>query len=254
MNCLDGRIALITGASRGIGEEVAFQFAQSGAHVIAAARSANDLDKLKTRIQSIGGEIDIEALDVSDPTAVRGLAERVADKCGRLDILVGNAAVHGPETPLHKILLEDWQQMFATNLEANWHLIRYFDGLLKASDAGRAIFVTSRASVLKLPKVGAYSASKAALDAMVRSYATELLGTKVRANLLDPGPVRTQMRAEAVPGEDASALPAPEVVAPLFVEMAKSTYMENGKTVRFLEIGLRKRLRQLASDIKHGRL
>jgi NAD(P)-dependent dehydrogenase (short-subunit alcohol dehydrogenase family) len=254
MNCLHGRVALITGASRGIGEEVAFQFAQNGAHVMAVARSNDHLAKLETRIQSAGGEISAETLDVSDPSAIRGLAQRVADKWGRLDILVGNAAVHGVDTPVHKISPEGWQQIFATNLEANWHLIRYFDALLKASDAGRAIFVTSRASVLKLPNVGAYSASKAALDAMVRSYATELSGTKVRANLLDPGPVRTQMRAEAVPGEDASALAGPEDVAPLFVEMAKSTYMENGKTVRFLEIGLRKRLRQLASDIKHGRL
>jgi NAD(P)-dependent dehydrogenase (short-subunit alcohol dehydrogenase family) len=254
MGCLDGRNALITGASRGLGAEVAFLFAQNGAHVIAVSRSNDGLSELKSRVEDNGGDINIEALDISDPTAVGDLADRVSNKWGRLDILVGNAAVHGAEMPLPEVSLEDWRQTFATNVDANWHLIRNFDALLKASEAGRAIFVTSRASVLKIPNVGPYCASKGALDAMVRSYAAELSGTDVRVNLIDPGPIRTRMRAEAVPGEDPSKVLAPSVVAPLFVKMAKSTYLRNGKTVRFMEIGLRKKLLQLASDIKHGRL
>lgn len=251
---LKGRVALITGASYGIGAEVAFRFAQEGAHVIAVARSVDGLANLADRINTVDGSVSVEPFDLSDGSAIVDLGSRVAERWGRLDILVGNAATHDGNSPLEQISPEMWRRGFAVNVDANQQLICAFGPLLRMSDAGRAIFVTSRAAVLKLPSVALYSASKAALDAMVRSYAEEVAGTSVRVNLIDPGPVRTRMRARAMPGEDPNSLPAPDTLAGLFVDMALPSYTRNGKTVRALEIGLGRRLRQWASDVKHRRV
>jgi NAD(P)-dependent dehydrogenase (short-subunit alcohol dehydrogenase family) len=237
MKRLDGRVALVTGASRGIGAEVAVRYAEEGAHVILVARTVGGLEEIDDRVKSCGGEATLVPLDITDGPAIDRLGGAIAERWGKLDILVANAGMLGGTRPVGHFTPEIWEQVFTINVHANWRLIRSLDVLLRASDAGRGIFVTSRAAHLNRPYLSAYGASKAALDALVKTYAGELEKTNVKVNLLDPGVVRTDMRAQLMPGEDPETLPTPDVLTPLFVEMAEPSFARNGEIVAFVQDG-----------------
>ncbi len=227
---LANRIALITGASRGIGRAVARHYAREGAHVVLLARTTGALEEVDDEIRALGGQATLVPLDLGDGETVDALGPSLYQRWQRLDILVANAGVLGPLTPLAHTRDEDWRQTLEINLTANWRLIRTLDPLLRRSDAGRAIFVTSGAARTCRAYWGTYSVSKAALEALVRCYAAEIANTPVRVNLLNPGPVATAMRAKAFPGEDPATLPQPDDLAELFVQLALPQLQENGRT------------------------
>jgi NAD(P)-dependent dehydrogenase (short-subunit alcohol dehydrogenase family) len=229
---LPGRVALITGASRGIGAAVAKRFAAEGAHVILVARTVGGLEEVDDAIRAEGGEATLVPHDLTLMEAIDELGAKVAERFGRLDILVGNAATLGVLSPVGHIDPEVWDQAIALNLTANWRLIRSFDPLLRESEAGRAIFVTSGVAAGVFPYWGAYAVSKAGLEMLVKTYAGEIAKTRVRVNLLDPGAVRTRMRAEAFPGEDPETLPPPESVTNAFVELAEPACARHGEILR----------------------
>ena len=226
---LSGRIALVTGASRGIGRATAIALARAGAHVVAVARQVQDLEELDDAIRREGGTATLVPMDLKDFIGIDRAGKAVFDRWGKLDVLFGNAAILGPLTPLTHLQPSVWTDVMQINVTANWRLIRAFDPLLRLSDAGRALFVSSAVAHGARPFWGAYSISKAALESMVRTYAAELAGTTVRANLLNPGPTRTDMRASAMPGEDPMTLPAPEELTPLIVELLSPECDDNGE-------------------------
>ncbi len=228
---LAGRVALITGASRGIGAAVAERFAAAGAHVVLVARTVGGLEEVDDRVKAVGGAAILVPLDLTEGEGIDRLGGVIAQRWGRLDILVGNAGMLGSLSPMGHFEPELWQQVFALNVTANWRLIRSFDALLRASDAGRAIFVTSGVTRGFPAYWGAYAASKAALEAMARTYAAELKKTKVKVNLIDPGAVRTRLRAQAMPGEDPMSLPPPEAVADAFVDLAEPACERSGQLI-----------------------
>ena len=230
---LEGRIALVTGASRGIGRAAALALADEGAHVIAVARTVGALEELDDAIQAKGGTTTLVPLDLKDSAGIDRMGAAIFDRWGKLDILLANAGILGILTPLTHLAPKVWDELMAVNLTSNWRLIRSLDQLLRLSDAGRALFVSSAAAVYNRPFWGGYAISKAALDALVKTYAAELTGTTVRVNLLYPGPTRTGMRAQAMPGEDPMSLPAPEELCPLIIEMLSPDYASNGEVVRF---------------------
>lgn len=223
---LEGRVALVTGASRGIGAAVAKRFAAEGAHVILAARTVGGLEEVDDAIRThaseygSGGQATLAPLDLREPEQIAKLGQAVADRWGRLDILVGNAAILGDLTPVAHAGPAMWERVFQVNVTANLHLIQAFDGGLRASGSGRALFVTSGITQMDAAYWSPYAASKSALEAMVRSYAAETAKTSLRVNLVDPGVVRTAMRAQAFPGENAALLSAPEAITDLFVALA----------------------------------
>ncbi len=225
---LAGRIALVTGASRGLGRAAAIALAAAGAHVIALARTVGALEELDDAIRAAGGEATLVPLDLADGSAIDRLGGVLYTRWGRLDALFGNAGQLGVLTPLAHLDTKVWDEAIGINLTANWRLIRSLDPLLRQSDAGRALFVTSGAAQNLRPFWGAYAVSKAGLEALVRTYAAEIAQTTVRANLIDPGPHRTAMRAKAMPGEDPLSLPEPASLAPVVVEMLSPTYTRNG--------------------------
>ena len=225
---LADRIALITGASRGIGAAVAKRFAREGAHVILVARDSKALESVDDAIRSEGGHATLVPLDLMETAKIELLAAQIGQRFGRLDVLVGNAAVLSDMTPLPHIAPDDWDRVMALNLTANWHLIRCFDALLKQSASGRAMFVTSGVTTRASAYWGAYSVSKSALEAMVNVYAAENSKTGLRVNLIDPGAVRTRMRAQAFPGEDPLTLPDTDTITDLFVRLAASDCADTG--------------------------
>lgn len=208
-----GKIALVTGASRGLGRATALRLAAAGAHVIAVARTVGALEELDDEIQAAGGSATLVPLDFAEPAAIDGLAAPLAERWGRLDMLVGNAAILGRLTPTPQIPPDLFQQALTVNVTANWRLIRALDPLLRAAPQGRAVFVTSGAT-RSLPAYWAtYTVSKAALEALVLTYAQEVEKTNLRVNLFNPGPMRTGMRALAFPGEDPQRVPPPDRLA-----------------------------------------
>ncbi len=229
---LAGRVALITGASRGIGAAVARRFAAEGARLVLVARTEGGLEETDDAVRAAGGQATLVPLDLCDFPAIDRLGAAIYERFGRLDILVGNAATLGGLRPLGHYTPEIWEQTLALNLTANWRLIRSMDALLRASDAGRAIFVTSGVARAPTAYWGAYATSKAALEAMVLTYAAETRRTTLRVNLLDPGVVRTRMRAEAMPGEDPETLPPPDAITDAFVELAEPACSRHGEIVR----------------------
>ncbi|MGH6815811.1 MAG: SDR family NAD(P)-dependent oxidoreductase [Hyphomicrobiaceae bacterium] len=226
---LAGRVALVTGASRGIGRAAAMALARAGAHVVLLARTAGALEEVDDEIRTAGGTATLLPLDLAKADKVDGLGPALYQRWGKLDILVGNAAVLGELSPLAHIADTTWRTVLDINLTANWRLIRTCDPLLRRSDAGRAIFVTSGAAAADTAFWGAYAVSKAGLDALVKTYACEIERTSVRTNILSPGPIRTAMRAKAFPGEDPETLPPPEAAAPLFLKLADPTLTANGQ-------------------------
>lgn len=229
---LAGRVALITGASRGIGAAVAKRFAAEGAQVILTARTVGGLEEVDDQIRKAGhGNATLVPLDLAKGAEIDKLGPAILERFGKLDILVGNAGQLGVLSPLGHIDPPVWERVFAVNVAANWRLIRICEPLLKLSPAGRGIFVTSTVAQGTHPYWGAYAASKAALESMVRTWAGELGQTNIRANLLNPGRTRTRMRAEAFPGEDPLSVKPPEDVAAAMVMMASAEETRQGEVV-----------------------
>jgi NAD(P)-dependent dehydrogenase (short-subunit alcohol dehydrogenase family) len=230
---LANRIALVTGASRGIGRAAALALAQAGAHVIAVARTSGALEELDDAIQAAGGTATLVPLDIRDFPALDRLGHSIFERWGRLDAVLGNAGSLGVLTPLSHLEPKTFQEVIEVNVTANWRLIRSFDLLLRRSDAGRVLFVSSAAARFHPAYWGAYNVSKAALESLAFTYAAECKETPVRVNLLDPGAVRTRMRAVAFPGEDPMTLPPPEALAPLIVALLSPSCTKNGERVEF---------------------
>lgn len=230
---LAGRVAVVTGASRGIGRAAALALAGAGAHVIAVARTQGALEELDDAIVAAGSSATLVPLDLTDYDGIDRLGGAIHERWKRLDIVVGNAGILGTLTPLGHVTPKAWAQVMDVNVTANWRLLRSLDPLLRASDAGRAVFVTSGAAQKCRAYWGAYAVSKAALDALVRTYAAETETTPVRAMLLNPGPLRTAMRRAAMPGEDADTLRTPEDLAPAFVRLTRPDWTESGKIYDF---------------------
>lgn len=226
---LTSRIALVTGASRGIGYATARGLAKAGAHVIAVARTQGGLEELDDDIRNDGGSATLVPLDLTDFDGIARLGAALNERHGKLDILVGNAGIAGPSSPLGHIGLKPWQDVMAVNVTANFQLIRCMEPLLQKSDAGRAVFVTSGVAGKANAYRGPYAASKAALDTLVRCWANETATTPIRVNLFDPGPVRTRLRAIVFPGEDAMTLDTPEQIAEFIVPMCLPSWNETGK-------------------------
>jgi NAD(P)-dependent dehydrogenase (short-subunit alcohol dehydrogenase family) len=223
------RIALVTGASRGIGYATALSLARGGAHVVALARTVGGLEELDDAVRAAGGSATLTPLDIRDYAALYRLAAALNERYGRLDVLVGNAAIAGVPSPLDHIEPKSWDESLAINLTANWHLIRAMDPLLKRSSAGRAVFITSGVATSARAYWAPYSVSKGALDVLARTYAEETSSTNVRVNLFNPGPTRTRMRALAMPGEDPATLPAPDDVAAKIIALCLPDFTETGK-------------------------
>lgn len=223
------RIALITGATRGIGSAVAKRFAREGMHIIAVGRHQQLLEELDDDIKLLGGSATLVQLDLLETDKIEILAANIAQRFGKLDILVGNAGLLGELTPVPHATPSEWDKVMAVNVTANFHLIRCFDMLLKASEHPRAMFVTSGVTTHDTPYWGAYGVSKLALEKLVETWAAENVKTNLRVNLIDPGAVRTRMRATAFPGEDPGTLTPPEDITELFVKLARPDLADTGK-------------------------
>ena len=226
---LTSRIALVTGASRGIGYATACALAKAGAHIVAVARTQGGLEELDDEIRKDGGSATLVPLNLTDFEGVARLGAALHERHGKIDILVGNAGVAGPSSPLGHIELKPWNDVIAVNLTANFQLIRCMDPLLRVSDAGRAVFLTSYTASEANAYLGPNAASTAALDALVRSWANETVSTSLRVNLFNPGPIRTRLRASVFPGEDPMTLDTPEQAAEFIVPMCAPAWNETGK-------------------------
>ena len=230
---LENRVAVVTGASRGIGRAAALALAEAGAHVIAVARTQGALEELDDEINALGGSATLVPLDLTDFEALDRLGAAIYERWKKLDILLANAGTLGEIAPITHVDPKMWDRVIGVNVTANWRLVRSFDPLLRASDAGRAIFVTSGAAHKCKAYWGPYSISKAALEALARTYAAETEKTAIRAMLINPGPLRTRMRQSAMPGEDPQTLKTPEDLAPHIVKLALPSWTETGKIYDF---------------------
>src|SRR3954462_1609853 len=226
---LANRIALVTGASRGIGYATAIALAKAGAHVVAVARTQGGLEELDDEIRKNGGSATLVPLNLTDYDGIARLGAALHQRHGKLDILVGNAGVAGPSSPLGHIELKPWNDVIAVNVTANFQLIRCMEPLLKQSDAGRAVFITSGAGGKATAYLGPYAASKSALETLARAWANETASTPLRVNLFNPGPIRTRMRAIVMPGEDPMTLDTPDQAADLIVPLCLPTGSDTGK-------------------------
>lgn len=225
---LTGRIALVTGASRGIGYFTALELAKAGAHIIAVARTVGGLEELDDAIQVGGGSATLVPLDLTDMKAIDGLGGAIHERWGKLDVLVANAGILGPLSPIGHIEAKAFEKVMTVNVNATWRVIRTVEPLLVKSDAGRAIIISSGAAHNCRPFWSAYSASKAAVEALSRCWAGEAVNTPLKINCVNPGHARTAMRAEAMPGEDPEAVPHPSGVAAKIVRLADPNLSETG--------------------------
>ena len=228
---LAGRIALITGASRGLGAAIAERFATEGATLVLVARTRSGLEATDDRVQAAGGKATLVPLDLREGEAVDRLGAAVFERFGRLDVLVAAAGDFGLLTPVSHLQPKVFNDIISINLMANHRLIRSLDPLLRASDHARAIFVTAPQARSHRPFWGAYAASKAALEALVLTYAAEVTKLGVKVNLVEPGPLRTRLRARAYPGEDPAKNPQPETITDLFVDLAEPASARHGEIV-----------------------
>ena len=234
------RVVLITGASRGIGRAAALAFARAGAHVVALARTQGALEELDDAIRALQpnklSPATLAPLDLRDHAAIDRLGEAIYRRWGRLDAFVGNAGILGVLSPLHHVDPQEWNDVLAVNVTANWRLIRSLDPLLRRSPAGRVAFVTSDVASRADFRAywGPYATAKAALDAIARTYAAETANTSnIRVMLINPGPLRTLMRAKAMPGEDPTTLRTPDELVPKIVEICSPEWIETGKLYDF---------------------
>lgn len=225
---LSGRVALVTGASRGIGYFVARELAAAGAHVIAAARTVGGLEELDDEIREAGGQATLVPLDLTDMDGIDRLGGAIHERWGKLDVLVANAAILGVIAPVGHVEAKLFEKVMAVNVTATWRMIRSVDPLLKLSDAGRAIVMSSGAAHSARAYWGPYAASKAAVEALARSWADETKNTPLRVNCVNPGATRTAMRALAMPGEDPKTLPHPSEIARKIVPLASPSLTETG--------------------------
>jgi len=230
---LADKIALVTGASRGIGRAAALALAHAGAHIVAVARTVGALEEIDDAARAAGSSATLVPLDMRDYPGLYRLAAALNERYQRLDVLIGNAGVVGQRSPLDHVEPQNWDEVLAVNVSANWHLIRAMDALLRRSAAGRAVFITSGAATHARAYSGAYPVSKAALNALARVYAAETESTSVRVNLFNPGPTRTRMRAAVMPGEDPMTLPTPETVAEKILPLCLPSCSETGKLYDF---------------------
>ncbi len=235
---LEGRVALVTGASRGLGASTAVALAKEGAHIIATARTEGGLTELDDAIKAAGGSVTLVPLDIKDFDAIDRLGAAIFERWKKLDILIGNAGVLGKLTPMPHVDQRMWDEVMAVNVTANYRLIRSLDVLLRQSDAGRAVFVTSGLAHKCWAYWGPYSISKAALEAMVKTYAAEIGTTNLKVNCFSPGATRTGMRAKAMPGEDPMTLPHPDDVAAQIVPMCEALFTDNGGVWKYDAKGL----------------
>ena len=222
---------MITGASRGLGAALAERFASEGASLVLVARTAGGLEEADDRVRAAGGRATLVPLDLAEGQAVDQLGGALAERFGRLDVLVGCAAELGSLSPLGHLKPQTFERVMSVNATANYRLIRALDPLLRTSSAGRAIFVTCAQARAGKPYWGGYAASKAALEALVMAYAAETRRTALRVNLIDPGIMRTRLRATAYPGEDASKLPEPTTVTEAFVGLAETACTDHGQLI-----------------------
>lgn len=228
---LSGRVALITGASRGIGRAAALAISRAGAHVILVARTIGGLEEVDDEIKQQGGEATLVPLDLKDFDGLDRMGAAIFERWGKLDVLLGNAGTLGIMTPIAHLQPKTWDELIAVNVSANYRLLRSADPLLQRSDAGRALFISSGVARNPRPFWGGYAASKAALESLVLTYAAECASTNVKTNLFNPGATRTKMRAQAMPGEDPMSLPSPEDIAPQIVELLLPSCVKNGELI-----------------------
>jgi NAD(P)-dependent dehydrogenase (short-subunit alcohol dehydrogenase family) len=233
MPSLPGKVAIVTGASRGIGAAAAIELARLGARVVITARTQGGLEETDDAIRALGGEATILPLDLREGPQVDAIGPSLYQRFGRLDILVHNAGALGRLTPVAHILPDDWADVVGVNLSATWRLIRTCDPLLRQSPSGRAVFVTESRAREPRAYWGAMGATKAGMDHLVLTWAQEIATTPLRVNLFDPGPTATKMRANAFPGEDRTALPPPESVAPALAALCLPTEPRNGELIRY---------------------
>jgi NAD(P)-dependent dehydrogenase (short-subunit alcohol dehydrogenase family) len=234
---MTGRLALVTGASRGIGRAAAVALAGAGYHVIGVARTVGGLEETDDLVRAAGGTATLVPLDMKDVAALDRLGASIFERWGKLDAFFANAGVLGALSPLTHLEPKLFDELLAVNVTANWRLIRSLDPLLRASEAGRALFVSSSVARKPRPFWGGYAMSKAAVESLALTYAAECAATNVRVNILNPGGTATAMRAKAMPGEDPAVLPTPEDVAPLIVQMLSAAWGENGGLVNYREWG-----------------
>ena len=230
---LSGKVAVVTGASRGIGYALAKSLAAQGAHIIAVARTTGGLEDLDDEINAAGSSATLVPLDLTDYAGIDRLGAAIHERWKKLDILVGNAGLLGVLSPLGHIDPVLWENVMAVNVTANWRLIRSLDPLLKQSEAGRAVFITSGAADSFRAYWGVYSVSKAALNGLVKTYAAECASTNVTTNLVSPGPIATGLRAKAMPGEDPGTLPTPDELAQAMTGLFTADEKANGAIFDF---------------------
>ena len=239
---LSNKIAVVTGASRGLGKAIALALAAQGAHIVATARTQGGLEELDDEIKAVGSSATLVPMDITDYPAIDRLGAALFERWKKLDILVGNAGILGKLTPVPHVDPKVWDEAMAVNLTANYRLLRSLDPLLRLAPQGRAIFVTSGLAYKCFPYWGTYSVSKAALEALVKTYAAEMATTTVRANLFSPGPTRTKMRATAMPGEDPMTLPTADEVAAQLVAMGLDEFNDTGAVYKYAASGLFKQV------------
>jgi len=224
----EGRVVAVTGASRGIGRAAAFALAEAGAHVIAVARTVGALEELDDAIKAAGGSATLVPLDLKDFAGIDRLGAAIYERWGHLDGLFGNAGQLGALTPLAHLEPRVFDQVMTINVTANWRLIRSLDPLLRSATAGRVLFVTSGVAHTFRAYWGLYAITKAAVEGLARTYAAEVASTPLRVNLINPGPLRTRMRAQAMPGEDPLTLQEPAALAPDILRMLSPDFTDNG--------------------------
>ena len=236
---LEGKIALVTGASRGIGFSTALALAKQGAHIIATARTQGGLEELDDAVKAAGSTATLVPMDIKDYDGIDRLGAAIFERWKKLDILIGNAAILGKLTPLPHLEPKVWDDVVAVNVTANYRLLRSMDPLLRLAPHGRAVFVTSGVVTSNSAYWGVYTVSKAALEAMVKTYASEMATSHIRTNLFNPGRTRTKMRATAMPGEDPMTLPHPDEVAAQIIPLCTVDLVETGAVFRFSPEGLK---------------
>ena len=230
------RIALITGATRGIGKAISILLAKNNIHVIILGRTLSALDDLSDEINDFGGSSTCIQFDLNDLSEISKISQEIKQRWGKLDILISNAAYLHNLTPLSHLSEKDWQISLNTNLSSNWLLIKHFENLLLESEYGRAIFLTSGASQGYRPFWGAYAITKAGLDSMIRAWSSEMEKTNLSVNLYDPGATKTQMRARAYPGENPEMLKEPDEIAKDILKICNKNFIKNGERLEFNKI------------------
>jgi len=232
---MSGRLALITGASRGIGQAAAVAMAKAGHHVVLIARTVGGLEETDDAVRAAGGSATLVPVDLKDFAALDRLGASIFERWGRLDAFFGNAGLLGALSPLAHLEPKLFEDLMAVNVTANWRLIRSLDPLLRRAEAGRVLFASSSVARKPRPFWGGYAASKAALECLAITYAAECADTNIRVNILNPGATRTAMRARVMPGEDPNTLPTPDDIAPLIVAMLSPEWTGNGELANFRE-------------------